>query len=141
VTSDERADEVAALLCRLAGWARRRPDVRALALVGSRARGEARPGSDVDLVLLTDSPPSYTEAEDWLAEMGGARLVKTIERGVLVERRLALPSGLEVDLAVGTPAWASLDPLDGGTRRVVAGGMRALHDPDGLLAALAASRG
>jgi hypothetical protein len=50
-----------------------------------------------------------------------------------------LPTGLEIDLTVGTPAWASIDPLDAGTRRVVSDGMRPLYDPTGLLAAFAAA--
>ena len=45
-------------------------------------------------------------------------------------------SGLEVELDVGTPAWASVDPVDPGTRKVVSDGMRVLHDPDGLPAGL-----
>jgi predicted nucleotidyltransferase len=34
----------------------RDPEVRALVLFGSRARGEARPTSDLDLLLLVDGP-------------------------------------------------------------------------------------
>lgn len=127
-----------ALLELLARWARRRPDIRALALVGSRARGAPRPGSDVDLVLLTDEPALYTDAEGWVRELGGAGVVKTDSWGVLTERRFVLPSGLEVEVDVGPPSWAAVAPLDEGTRRVAAGGLRALHDPDGLLARLIA---
>ena len=71
--------------------------------------------------------------------MGGVRLVKTAAWGVLTERRFAVESGLEVELGVGSPTWASVAPLDEGTRRVVCHGMRALYDPEGLLAALAAA--
>jgi predicted nucleotidyltransferase len=42
------------LLERLRLWASQKDDVRALLLVGSFARGEARPESDVDIVLLTN---------------------------------------------------------------------------------------
>jgi hypothetical protein len=139
VVSEHRRREVDAVLERLAGWAQERSDVRALALVGSWARGAPRGDSDVDVVLLTVSPPSYIERDDWLADVGGVRLVKTAAWGVITERRFALGSGLEVELGVGTPAWASVAPLDEGTRRVVCDGMRPLYDPDGLLAALAAT--
>jgi predicted nucleotidyltransferase len=132
-----RADEVQAVLRQLTDWARRRPDVRALALVGSWARGTPHDESDVDVVLLTDSPESYVRREDWLAEVGGVHLVRTRNWGGVTERRFALQSGLEVELGVGTPGWASVDPLDEGTRGVVSDGMRVLHDPDGLLASLA----
>jgi uncharacterized protein len=63
-------------------------------------------------------------------------MVRTRTWGAITERRFALQSGLEIDLGVGTPAWATVDPLDGGTRKVVAEGMRVLLDPDDLLATL-----
>lgn len=88
--------------------------------------------------MLTESPSNYVERDDWLGEFRGARLVRTIQWGVITERRFAMSSGLEVDLAVGPLGWASVQPLDPGTRRVVRDGMRVLYDPDGLLAALAA---
>jgi predicted nucleotidyltransferase len=135
----ERVDEVAAVLRRLASWFRGRPDVRAVALVGSWANGTAREGSDVDVVLLSDSPESYVRRVDWLADVGGVRVVRTVDWGGVTERRFVLPSGLEVELDVGPPTWASIDPLDPGTRRVVSDGMRVLHDPDGLLARLLAN--
>jgi hypothetical protein len=132
----ERVDEVAAVLQRLTCWVRGRPDVRAVALVGSWANGTAHEGSDVDVVMLSDSPERYVLRDDWPAEVGGVRIVRTVCWGGATERRFALPSGLEVELDVGPPTWASTDPLDPGTRRVVSDGMRVLHDPDGLLARL-----
>jgi predicted nucleotidyltransferase len=133
VVSERRADEVESVLRHLTDWARRRSDVRALALVGSWARGAAHEGSDVDVVLLTDSPELYVDSVDWLRDVDGVRLVRTLAWGAVTERRFAIPSGLEIELDVGTPRWASVDPIDAGTRRVVADGMRVLHDPDGLL--------
>jgi hypothetical protein len=40
-------------------------------------------------------------------------------------------------LAVVPPRWASTEPVDAGTRKVVTDGMRILYDPDGRLSALA----
>jgi hypothetical protein len=109
--------------------------VVAVALVGSWARGAAGPDSDVDLVVLTESPAVYLEREEWVRELGGARVVRTRRWGVLTERRLAMP-GLEVDVGFVLPSWASTDPVDAGTARVVAGGLVPLYDPQGLLARL-----
>jgi predicted nucleotidyltransferase len=138
VVAGKRTAEIEALLRHLTEWAGRRADVRALALVGSWAYGAPRDDSDVDVVLLTDSPESYTDRDDWLPEVGGVRLVRTLDWGGVTERRFALPSGLEVELGIGTPAWAAVAPMDDGTRRVASDGMCVLHDPDGLLAVLVA---
>lgn len=134
--NDARAVEVEAVLARLRRWAAAREDVRALALVGSRARNAADGASDVDLVLLTVAPARYAEDDRWIDELDGWRLVRTQRWGVLTERRLALASGLEVELNVGLPSWAAVAPVDAGTRRVVSDGARILLDRDGLLRAL-----
>jgi predicted nucleotidyltransferase len=132
----ERRREVERLLTRAREWAARRSDIRALCLVGSWARDDARMDSDVDLVLLTADLGAYTADEAWVRELGGERIIRTRPRGAVTERRFALAGGLEVDVGVGTTAWASLTPMDAGTRHVVGEGMRVLHDPEGILAEL-----
>lgn len=120
---------------RVTAWARKRADVRALLLVGSYARGNPRPDSDIDLMLLTERPDTYLENTDWIAELG-ATLIATESWGVIRSLRLSTFGGFEVELGVGGIAWANLDPVDGGTQRVVAHGARILYDPDGLLEGL-----
>ncbi|HEY1315646.1 MAG TPA: nucleotidyltransferase domain-containing protein [Gaiella sp.] len=125
---------------RAATWAAAREDIVAVALVGSWARGAERPESDVDLVVLTDDPPAYVERDDWVEALApGSEGVRTADWGALVERRIRLPSGLEVEVGIGRPSWAAASPVDPGTRRVVHDGMKALYDPRGLLAALRAA--
>ncbi len=118
-------------------WARQRPDIRGVALVGSWARDTARPDSDVDLVMLTTRPDHYTARADWAIPLGATQIVRTQPWGPLTERRLLLDGGLEVEVGVAQPTWAATNPVDAGTRRVVTDGMRILYDPDQRLAALA----
>src|SRR5262249_29878807 len=63
------------LLGRLRAWAEAREDVRALVLVGSVARGDARLDSDIDVILLTRQPATYLESVDWVAEFGAVQQV------------------------------------------------------------------
>ena len=139
MVSAARTEEVEALLRRVSDWVAARPDVRALGLVGSWAYGAPREDSDVDLVLLTSDPATYVDDDGWLRQLGAVRLVRTATWGPVTERRGALTSGLEIEFGIAPPSWASTDPVDDGTRRVVTDGLRTLHDPDGLLAALAAA--
>jgi uncharacterized protein len=137
MVSEARRREVEDFLRHAAEWAESRGDLAAVALVGSWARKEPRADSDVDLVLLTDDPQSYTQNDDWIQELApAATLVRVGEWGVVTERRLRLPSGLEIEVGVGLPSWAATDPIDDGTRRVVQMGLRSLYDPRGLLARL-----
>ncbi len=113
------------------------PGVVAIGLVGSWARGEGRAGSDVDLVVLSREPANLLEALGWAAGFDPhAELVATRNFGALQERRLRLPDGLEVEIAVGRREWAATGPVDPGTAAVVAAGLIPLFDPEGLLASL-----
>jgi hypothetical protein len=130
-----RSTEVAELIARVTRWAAGRADVVGLLLVGSVARGEARAGSDVDLVVLSTDPDGY--ADHAFAEaLGFGEPIRIKAWGPVMERRFRTGSGLEVEFAFGTPEWAAVDPVDPGTHRVVTDGCRPLHDPADLLARL-----
>ncbi|TWV31502.1 nucleotidyltransferase domain-containing protein [Streptomyces misionensis] len=133
----QRLAEAGEFIDRVTRWATRREDLAGLLLVGSYARGAARPDSDVDLVLLTTDPAHYF-ADAWAAELALGDPLRTRVWGPVTERRYALSSGLEVEFGIGTPDWARTDPVDPGTHRVVTDGARVLHDPLGILAALLA---
>ncbi|WP_460661923.1 hypothetical protein [Kribbella swartbergensis] len=93
--------------------------------------------SDVDLIVLTDEPEKYCGSDDWLAAFGAVDVVRRQQWGPYVtEVRLVRRSGLEIEVDVTARAWANTDPVDAGTRRVVTDGMRVLHDPQAVLAAL-----
>ncbi len=134
MTDGATSAEAGGVAQRVVRWAVPRPDVRAVGLAGSRARGTARPDSDVDLVVLVDDPRAYL---GWPAEELGDPAVDIRTRwwGPLLERRFRLPSGLVVELGFAPLSWAAV-PVDAGTRRVVADGFVVLHDPAGLLGRL-----
>jgi hypothetical protein len=94
--------------------------------------------SDVDLIVLTVDKDAYLTNVAWIGEAAGdqARSLRTGEWGPLTELRVVLPSGLEIEYGFAPTRWAGVAPLDTGTASVVTGGLRILHDPDGLLAAL-----
>jgi len=133
MASDARAAEVEWVMQRAAQWARTQPDIRALLLVGSWARDAARPDSDVDLVVLTTTPECYSPDRAWTRELGAVAINRVQQWGAIAERRIVLPSGLEVEVGIGPLSWAQIDPVDAGTRRVITDGCRILHDPDGQL--------
>jgi uncharacterized protein len=129
-------------------WAIGRNDIRGVALVGSHARGSARRDSDIDLVILAEMPevfradPSWLESIDWGAPPTRVRLCEDEDYGVVWSRRIWLEPDLELEIGFAPLAWASVSPLDPGTRQVIADGCRILHDPDGMLGRLcAAARG
>ncbi|MFE7313469.1 nucleotidyltransferase domain-containing protein [Streptomyces sp. NPDC057555] len=131
----ERVAEMREVTARITHWAAGRPDIVGLLLVGSYARNAARPDSDIDIVLLTTDRSRYAD-DAWADGLALGDLVRIQAWGPVTERRYALPSGLEVEVNIGSPDWARTDPVDPGTRRVVTDGAHRLHDPEGLLDAL-----
>jgi len=124
-------------------WVITRPTIHAAALVGSQARGVARPDSDIDLVLLVTDPEKFRVDTGWLQEIGWTQIGAWPARwtdedyGALWSRRLWLePTGHEIEFGFAMPSWAETRPIDPGTRHVIANGCRSLHDPQGLLSRL-----
>ncbi|WP_314219629.1 nucleotidyltransferase domain-containing protein [Streptomyces zaehneri] len=134
--SPEREAEVCRVVGRVTRWAGNRSDVVGLLLVGSFARGAARPDSDVDLVVLSTAPARYAQDDGWARELALGEVVRVQEWGPVTEWRYVTASGLEVEVGVGSAHWARTDPVDGGTRRVVTDGAWPLYDPAGILRAL-----
>jgi uncharacterized protein len=108
-------------------WAPGRREILGAGLAGSQ------------LILLVEDATAYTQRAEWIEGLGATRIVRTERWGPLTERRLALPSGLELDVGIVEPSWASVVPLDQRTRQVVEAGFRILHDPHGLLRSLVAA--
>jgi hypothetical protein len=122
-------------------WATAQPKIRAVALVGSHARGTARPDSDIDLMLLTTDPHGFRADTTWVVQIDwhavGTRPQKwqDEEYGAAWSRRVWLADcRWPVELTFASLIWANADPLDAGTQRVISDGCRILHDPDALLA-------
>jgi hypothetical protein len=120
-------------------WARSESDVRAIALVGSWARGTAHDNSDVDLVVLTRSPDRLVRETAWTQCVGTPAAVVTEDWGAITSVRVRYSTGEEVEYGIGSVGWASTSSIDHGTRSVISDGVVTLYDPDHLLAELRAS--
>ena len=118
------------LLRELRKWAESDEAVAAVALVGSHARGDARPGSDVDLVVLSSSPAQLLEDRGWMTRFGVVRAAEDEDWGRVTSLRVWYANDLEVEFSLATPDWATSP--DDGTRRVASDGLRVLWDPNGL---------
>jgi predicted nucleotidyltransferase len=123
---------IQSLLDEISGWAEGRPDILGLALVGSYARGAARPDSDLDLVLLAAAPQALIEQPEWTAAYGQVASRQVEDWGLVTSLRVHYQDGLEVEYGLTGPEWAT-PPIDAGTARVMRDGMRILSDKMGLL--------
>ena len=114
-------------------WVRSQPDIEAVVLVGSHARETATEASDIDLVVLTYALDRYLCDWSWVSIFGEFAACQRESYGKVTSIRAFYAGGLEVEFGFTTPDWAAA-PIDPGTLRVVAGGIKALYDPRGIIA-------
>ena len=130
--------EVSAILADVCRWARSRSDILGVALVGSHASGRARDDSDVDLVIVTDTPGAYQNA-DWVRSAVGQRAIVGTRRerfGNVWSLFVTLPEGPEIEFTFAERSWVKTDPPAPEVCRIVRAGVAILHDPLGDLLAL-----
>jgi len=110
-------------------WAKNEPDLMALALVGSHARGEASSESDVDLILLFRNPEEYLNDRDWISEFGEPGPIVQEDWGKVTSLRVLYTDGKEVEYGLTNLEWGS-DPSDEGDAHVIGNGLIVLHEKD-----------
>jgi aminoglycoside 6-adenylyltransferase len=123
------------LEAQVAEWADGEENVRAVALVGSRARVDvpADEWSDYDIVIFARDPAALLVRDDWVGTFGRARLtfLEPTAVGDQLERRVLYEDGTDVDFAI-----VPVERLDHpAVAHVAARGIRVLVDKDGALGA------
>lgn len=124
---------VARILARITLWGTLQPDIHALFLVGSHARGTASPDSDIDLVLVCQDPRSWLRDKRWVRVLGTPREISVEDWGLVTSLRVVYTDGSEIEFGLTTLRWVT-PPIDSGTAQVIQSGIRPLHDPGGRLA-------
>lgn len=113
-------------------WAKAQPDILAVGVVGSHARGTARDDSDVDLVVVCLDPKHYLNERTWVQQFGEVASEGIENYGLLISLRVFYRDGREVEYGLTDERWTAL-PLDAGTREVIAGGLRVLFERGDLM--------
>jgi Nucleotidyltransferase domain len=94
---------ITSLLTLIVRWAVMQDQPLAAALLDSYARGEARPESDVDLLITASDPGAF----------GARHRGYPISHGsssVCRSHRLMLGIGLEVEVGFAASSWAAINP-------------------------------
>ena len=113
-------------------WAVSIDAIRALALVGSHARNQARPDSDIDFLFLCEDKEVLLQDLSWISQFGKITSYSREEWGMVTSIRVFYQDGQEIEFGVAPIKWAHL-PVDAGTQKVVSDGMIILKDINKLL--------
>lgn len=112
---------------KLRNWAELQTDIYAILLVGSQARGDAKPDSDVDLVIICKRPEQYLNDTKWVHVFGIPARKDFEDWGKVTSVRVWLQDGPEVEFGFTNEDWVK-EPLDAGTKAVIKDGYRILFD-------------
>ena len=113
-------------------WACTEDRISALALVGSHARQQAKPDSDIDFVIISDDVALLEKDVSWLNRFGTVQRQAKEKWGSVTAIRVFYADGQEIEFGLATKCWADI-PADAGTKRVVRDGMVILKDPNQIL--------
>src|SRR5256885_3429504 len=129
------------LLDRVVEWAQTDSGVRALLLLGSRARSEQPPDewSDTDLLIVVPDPAAFLADASWPDRFGSVAItfVERTPHG-RGERRILYADGTDLDVVPVAIDEARTGLREPGPLGMLARGHRILTDKDGLLADLTA---
>lgn len=116
----------------LCEWGSRNHNILAIGLVGSYARREEGPTSDVDLISIAYHPSRLLDDVAWVGRFG--RLTsKTVEDfGLVQSLRCISDTGIELELGITSQRWCA-PPIDRGTSSVINDGIDVIFDPTGRL--------
>lgn len=114
-------------------WSKNHEQILVMALVGSYARGEAKPDSDVDLVIITNQPEKFLKDDSWIKEFGEVKKQADEDYQLAQGKRVFYKNGIEAEYGITTLEWAKTDPVYSGTKRVITDGAKILYDKNGLL--------
>jgi predicted nucleotidyltransferase len=127
--------QVRQFLTEFSRWASGRPDILAVALVGSYARDQAAGTSDVDLVIICSRPQAYLRDTRWARRFGEISRQQLENYGKVTSLRVWYADGEEVEYAFADETWCAA-PLDEGSTRVVSDGIRILFKRKSILSGL-----
>jgi aminoglycoside 6-adenylyltransferase len=120
----------------IALWAAAQKDILGLLLVGSHARNAATAESDIDLIFFTEDYSPWFKNREWINEFGKVQNVKFEDWRAVKTLRVHYQNGPEIEFNFAQPSWASTNPADPGTVRVVSDGAKILFDRTGILSQL-----
>ena len=113
-------------------WAAAEADIHAVAVVGSHAGNTASSESDVDLIVVASPSNFYLEYRQWTSLFGRVLREQLEHYGKCTSLRVWYDEGFEVEFGFVDESWAAL-PLEEGTRKVVAEGMKIMYERKPLL--------
>lgn len=116
-------------LLQLTQWVATQNEIHGLLLVGSYAHGTADSQSDIDLIFFSDCYMEWVKNLNWIEQFGKIRKAQNEDWSKVKTVRVFFENALEAEFNFTDLSWASIDPLDPETERIISDGAKILYDP------------
>jgi aminoglycoside 6-adenylyltransferase len=143
---DPKADSYQKLIDKFVAWAKTEENIRAVLVIGSRARTDhpADEWADLDLLILAVDSKKIRENPEWLRRIGTPWItfVEPTPDGRGFELRVLFEGGLDVDFApvdVGTMQKMAVRGIPPDMADVIRRGVRIVLDKDGFASLIPAA--
>lgn len=89
-------------------WASSCVTVQALALIGSHARNEAKPDSDIDFLIICDDKSKLIDDIAWVNKFGEVISCTKEEWGIVTSIRVSYRDGQEIEFGLAPLNWVDI---------------------------------
>lgn len=120
--------DISKIIEMLERWGESDALVLSILLVGSYARKDYNPSSDIDIVVIVKEMTPFLLVNSWAQRFGSVDRILNEDWGLVKVRRIFYKSNIEMEFGFTTSKWLEL-PLDEGTRNVLNGGYLIVYDP------------
>jgi aminoglycoside 6-adenylyltransferase len=139
---DEKALAYEELLGKFVKWVQKEDNIRAVFIIGSRARTDhsADEWSDLDVCIIANDPEPYLATTEWLKNTGNywITFIETTATGGGLERRVLFEGGLDIDFVLIRFAdfqqLIGLETLPPEYTDIIGRGMRVVIDKNNIFA-------
>lgn len=112
---------------RIIDWGNQDHDIDSIIVVGSYARGQQKPESDLDLVIITSNKAKFFQNHDFVAQFGKATKIQTEFYGAVTSVRATYEDSSEIEFSIADATWVE-KPLSASTSQVLRRGFKVLVD-------------
>lgn len=116
----------------LAAFGAAESSIDAIVLVGSHANGDAKPDSDVDVVIITKTTEQLMDGFAWAYRFGRVTSSEEEDHGLVQSLRVFYDGGLEVEFGITSSDWIADDQLKE-TGSILKKGYRVIYDPQNVI--------
>lgn len=113
-------------------WGLNENKIDSILLVGSYARDNAKPDSDIDLIIIVNRQSEFINDHKWIHSFGNVSTYSFEDWGRVQSIRVFYKNSFEVEFGIAESIWAEI-PVDPGTLRVIHDGCKIIIDKSGLL--------